>query len=341
MKALGTVRLTRLTAAVAAAACMLWANLAAASIPKCSGTDLVPSLRQQQPALMERVVARAAEIPNGEAILWKIERTGVPASYLFGTIHVSDIRVARLSEKVRAALHGSNTVAVEVKNASTLRLTRLIAANPTRFMSLGGNQLEQKLSPDELAITNDVIKSIGIPQQAARVLKPWFVNLLLSAPACERHRAAKGYSVLDRVVADEALNRGVRLIGLETIDEQFNALSSLPETTQIGILRTSIVFAKQIEDYFETLIQLYQRRQINFTLPLSIEIARAAGIDVAPLEAFNETLATKRNYTMRDRSLPLLQKGGAFVAVGSLHLVGKEGLVALYRKAGYRVTPVE
>ena len=147
--------------------------------------------------------------------------------------------------------------------------------------------------------------------------------------------------MLDRVVADEALNRGVTLIGLETIDEQFNALSSLPEETQIGILRTSIVFAKQIEDYFETLIQLYQRRQINLTLPLSIEIARAAGIDVAPLEAFNETLATKRNYTMRDRSLPLLQKGGAFVAVGSLHLVGKEGLVALYRKAGYRVTPVE
>ena len=43
---------------------------------------------------------------------------------------------------------------------------------------------------------------------------------------------------------------------------------------------------------------------------------------------------------MRDRSRDMLANGGAFIAVGALHLVGKTGLVALYRQEGYRVTRV-
>ena len=42
-----------------------------------------------------------------------------------------------------------------------------------------------------------------------------------------------------------------------------------------------------------------------------------------------------------DGSLPLLERGGAFIAVGGLHLAGKEGLVELFRAAGYTVTPIE
>jgi hypothetical protein len=44
---------------------------------------------------------------------------------------------------------------------------------------------------------------------------------------------------------------------------------------------------------------------------------------------------------MRDTSLPMLGEGGAFIGVGALHLVGKDGLVALYRAAGYTVTAIE
>lgn len=336
-----TAGIARVSAAVAGTCAVLWSVPAEARIPKCTGTNLMPILRQQEPDLIKRVMAAAARIPNGQAVLWKIERQGRAPSHLFGTIHVSDVRVATLSENVRTAIHNSQTVAVEIKNASTLRMGKLIAANPKRFMALGGNQLEQKLSRDEHAIALKFIRGMGIPDQAARVLQPWFINLLLSAPACERNRAAQGYSVLDRIVSDEARNRGIELVGLETIDEQFNALSSFSEKTQLGLLRTSIAFARKMEDYFETLIQLYQRRQINVTMPLSIEIARSAGLDTSPLKTFEAKLAIKRNYIMRDRALPLLAKGRAFIAVGSLHLVGKEGLVALFRQAGYRVTAVE
>ena len=44
---------------------------------------------------------------------------------------------------------------------------------------------------------------------------------------------------------------------------------------------------------------------------------------------------------MRDKALGYLAEGGnAFIAVGGLHLPGKQGLVTLLREAGYTVTAV-
>ena len=51
-------------------------------------------------------------------------------------------------------------------------------------------------------------------------------------------------------------------------------------------------------------------------------------------------LITDRNLRMRDRMLPLLEKGRAFIAVGALHLIDRNGLVELLRTAGYKLTPV-
>ena len=40
-------------------------------------------------------------------------------------------------------------------------------------------------------------------------------------------------------------------------------------------------------------------------------------------------------------ALPLLAEGGVLIGVGSLHLPGADGLVALLREAGYTVEPAE
>ena len=54
-----------------------------------------------------------------------------------------------------------------------------------------------------------------------------------------------------------------------------------------------------------------------------------------------QSLLISRNFGMRDNALAHLEQGNAFVAVGALHLPGKQGLVSLLREAGYTVTAVE
>jgi hypothetical protein len=53
-------------------------------------------------------------------------------------------------------------------------------------------------------------------------------------------------------------------------------------------------------------------------MPLQNEVGKFEGIGTAIYEEFNTAMLLNRNYIMRDRSLPLLEKGGAFIAVGAL-----------------------
>jgi uncharacterized protein YbaP (TraB family) len=48
-------------------------------------------------------------------------------------------------------------------------------------------------------------------------------------------------------------------------------------------------------------------------------------------------LLDERNLRMRDASLPLLQRGPAFIALGAAHLPGENGLLRLLELEGYRV----
>jgi uncharacterized protein YbaP (TraB family) len=57
--------------------------------------------------------------------------------------------------------------------------------------------------------------------------------------------------------------------------------------------------------------------------------------------AVGDRLITLRNHRMRDRALSLLRRGGAFIAVGAVHLPGKEGLLSLLQTEGYNVDALE
>lgn len=60
-----------------------------------------------------------------------------------------------------------------------------------------------------------------------------------------------------------------------------------------------------------------------------------------PIDAgFNETLIVKRNLVMANRMANLLGKQSTMVAVGSGHLGGPSGLIALLRKKGYTLKPI-
>jgi uncharacterized protein YbaP (TraB family) len=58
-------------------------------------------------------------------------------------------------------------------------------------------------------------------------------------------------------------------------------------------------------------------------------------------KVFVDRLITARTRRMHDRALPLLKRGGAFIAVGAAHLPGKEGLLPLFEKDGFKVETIE
>jgi uncharacterized protein YbaP (TraB family) len=312
-----------------------------AAADKCRGIDMLAETQATDPETYAKIMAQAAATENADALLWKIERPGRAASYLFGTVHLTDERITKLSPAVEQAIGGSKTIALEVSDISEKATAAIIAQSAPLVMFTDGRRLDGLLSQPEYEAVKKVISRSGMPSDLAALFKPWIVTMIMSVSDCERTSVQKGERVLDMKLAELGKSRGMQVVGLETIPEQLEALASVPEKQQLDMLRASLKFADRTNDLMETLVQLYLTRKISAALPFQIAIAKQVGIGDDAFAGFQEKLLIDRNAKMRTTAEPLLADGGVFIAVGALHLPGKQGLVALLREAGYTVTPIE
>ena len=315
-----------------------------AAAQKCAGRDVMPEFKAKDPEIYAAIEAAARATPNTDALLWRIEREGakdIPPSYLFGTIHLSDERVTALPWRAKGALADSKSVMLEVADLSPAATQAVMSEATDLFMFNDGRRLDTLLSADEFKTVKTTLQAAGLPADVGAMFKPWIVYMLLSVSDCERRKVQAGATVLDMQIAGIAKKRGVPVTGLETVKEQLVSLASVPDAQQVEMLKATLHWAKRTDDLMETVLQLYLKRQMGSAWPFQVALARKAGIDPAPLAAFYEKVLLERNVRMRDRALPALEKGGTFIAVGALHLSGNDGLVALFRNAGYTVTPAE
>ncbi len=331
----------------AAAALSLTAQLGVSALAaevqadKCRGTNMLAETQAKNPETYAQIMAKAAATENSGALLWKIERDSRPVSYLFGTVHLTDERVTKLSPTVEQALGRAKMIALEVSDVSEKATAAVIAQSAPLVMFTDGRRLDTLLSGTEYDAVKKVVSRSGMPSDLAALFKPWIVTMILSVSDCERASMQQGGRVLDMKIAEMGKARGIEVVGLETIPEQLQALAAVPEAQQLDMLRASLKFADRTNDLMETLVQLYLDRKISAALPFQIALAKEVGVSDGAFAGFQERLVTDRNRKMRTTAEPLLEQGGVFIAVGALHLPGKQGLVALLREAGYTVTPVE
>ncbi|MBX9591530.1 MAG: TraB/GumN family protein [Hyphomonadaceae bacterium] len=320
------------------------AGAAQAQPPACTGKNVLEELRQTDQAAHARVMAASASTANAKAILWRLERAGAPPSHLFGTMHLSDERINALSPAVEQALAASRRLVLELEDVSPETFMQALAGSPQvaeLMLFTDGRRLDQLLGPEDARQVAEALSRSGIPPGIGGMFRPWVATMLLSVSACERRRLAAGLLPLDARLAKAVQGRGIKTEGLETLDSQFRALASVPEPDQVEMLKSGIRFYHRIDDLMETMIQLYLQRELGAIWPLQIVLAEKVGARATAFDAAEQSLLVTRNLDMRDKLLALLAEGDAFIAVGGLHLPGRQGLVALLREAGYVVTPIE
>jgi uncharacterized protein YbaP (TraB family) len=89
------------------------------------------------------------------------------------------------------------------------------------------------------------------------------------------------------------------------------------------------------------MVRIYESGETGLFWPFFETVMPPGADEAESYAAFQEAMVDARNRHMAEAARPILDEGGAFVAVGALHLAGKDGLVALLRKDGYAVEAVE
>lgn len=267
----------------------------------------------------------------GDGLLWRVAgQEGVSDSYLFGTMHSSDPRVTRLSSAAERAFAGTNSFTMEA------------LLDPAAFTLLGqamlisdGRTLADRVEPTLYRRLIEEMAVRGVPEQAVARLKPWAVYMTLSMPV-----DSGGGTALDLLLMQRALARSLPVYGLERIEEQLILFEGLSETEQVTLLHDLIVDYDGYQQLLERMIESYAQGDLDALERIARQSMEQSG-DIALQQRLMSRLLDERNPRMVERMLPRLAEGGAFVAVGALHLGGEQGLISLLRERGYRVTAVE
>ena len=283
--------------------------------------------------LLGRAAVAGDEMLYGHGVLWKLERGGVAPNYLFGTIHITDERVLRLPDEVAQAFDGARSATFEVimTDELRLRLAKAMIARPDRT-------LDRVLSP---ALYRDAIAAgarYGFGPEQLRYFKPWALAMFLSVPQAEFARSAMGALPLDQALQDRARAQGKPVYQLETGTEQIALFDELTEADQLAMLESAIQDSARIETLFEELTTRDLAGDMGGIQSEMIEQSKSMDDQLVKmfLLRFNEA----RNLTMVRRMAARLGEGGAFIAIGALHLPGETGLLSLLAAQGYQISRV-
>jgi uncharacterized protein len=306
----------------------------------CGGDNLLDRLRAEKPDHLALREAEAAAVVNGRSIFWRVSGDGIADSWLFGTMHSPDPRVAGLPAAVRAALGRADTVLIEnVEAMDPAKMARAMVELRHLALLEEGATLESLIGPESRDKLRLAVESRNMPWPVANMLQPWMVTAAISVPVCDLVARQNGEPVLDSAIAELAVASGKNLEGLETIEEQFTAVEGVDRQFHIDALEDTLALGPLADDLMETTKQLYLQGNTAMMLPIVREFAPStySGNGYAD---FHLRLISRRNAVMAERASQSIAEGPTFIAVGAMHLPGEDGLVSLLRGRGYRLEPV-
>jgi hypothetical protein len=283
--------------------------------------DVAPECRALQPGQVE--YDGPSRFDRG--LLWEVRAVDGGVSHIFGTIHVADDEIVSLSATVSGRLLASRAFVMEVVPGpeDVMEMATLMYFNDGRKL---GTLVSQPLY---LRVV-EILSAYNLPEEAVGAMRPWSAYLTMSYPADMR-------PVLDMRLLEQAQSAGIPAHGLESLVEQGRIFSELAMTDQVRLLADTACHHERLRADMEEMKRLYLRRDLK---GMFIHGQRHAFADNALYEELADRLLTRRNGLMAGRMKPFLDAGGAFIAVGAMHLPGKDGILNRLARKGYRVERV-
>jgi uncharacterized protein YbaP (TraB family) len=262
-------------------------------------------------------------------LLWRVSAKKAAASHVYGTIHVTDPRLARLPAPVHRAFDHARALMLEYVPDGYAKQRFLEAA-----MFLDGQTLEAKIGAEDFERAYRHLAQIGLTRDFVNKMKPWGVLLNLQNP-----KGAEGSS-LDSQLLELALGRRMPLSQIEGVEEQIFTFDEFPMDSQVALLKHSLAHEPELLALGERTFEAYLAGDLAGIWRLREQFAQRHPEIAAHQAVMNKRVVHDRNVVMAFRMQRELRRGNAFVALGALHLYGEQGVLARLEADGYRAARV-
>lgn len=246
---------------------------------------------------------------------------------LYPTLHILPADVQWKSDELTRRLADAEEVWFEIIPGSETD-----PAMQQTMMRLGmspGSSVSSELSAEEIDALKLAILPLGMPFEAVDQMRPWLVSTFVSVSAL----IDKGFdpnSGVEKQLVPMASGKKIR--ALETAESQMEMLASLPDETQMDMLRQTLT---DLDEDIESLKDLVDDWALGDVDDLEDELLDEMKQDTP--EAY-EAIFTQRNKNWVEQiEKEMAGSGTDFIAVGAGHLVGDDGVPAMLQARGYNV----
>lgn len=260
------------------------------------------------------------------SLLWRISHADdQDTSYLYGTVHTRDARAFQLQDSALYFFDQSDLLAGELDLDHTSKMDPHVLQ--AMFLP-DGRSLDLLYSRGEYEEVITVLKmKLGPLAPICMKLRPYYTIAMLS----EMELGSDSTMVLDAWFQARAMRMNKRIVGIESVKEQLDAVMRIPISDQSRLLLK--VIRDGSFDGMARAIDAYAVRDLDAFMEFVGRDGLPEHADKALLRARNTLIAERADQFMR-------MYGSVFVAVGAAHLTGPHGLIEGLRRLGYIVEPV-
>jgi len=261
-----------------------------------------------------------------KTFMWKAESEGTTV-YLVGSIHALREDAYPLPQPIESAFDEVEVVVFEIDvDDMTQAAIEMMAAGTLEE----GRTLEEVVGPETWFELKVHAGPLGLDPAFFSGMKPWMAALTLAAFELTKH----GYLAtagLDTYFSQKADESGKDRLALETAAFQVSLFADLTPEQSLAFLRHTLT---DLETVIPEMERLYRDWRSGKVAPLQELLLE--GFEEFP--AVFKRMVVDRNRAWMPKITELLEGDrNAMVVVGSMHLVGEEGVVALLRQQGFTV----
>ncbi len=276
--------------------------------------------------LIGLTTTKTSEAQKKNSLLWKITGKDLSEpSYLYGTIHIICPDDFKLDDRIKEAFAKSEKVVMELDMDNLGEVGSLqqlmISKEPVDYKGL--------LTEDQYNRMDAIFKEkMGVGMAFLKTMKPFALSSVLQLSVLDCAQPAS----YENSFTEMSKKQEKEIVGLETAAFQMSIFDAIPVEEQIEWLKEFLKDEDKAKKMWKEMVAEYKSQDIK---------AMATSFDNYPeYKKYEDELLTKRNERWIPQILKMAKEQPLFVAVGAAHLGGKNGVIALLKKAGYKVKPV-
>lgn len=270
----------------------------------------------------------ATAMHSARPALWSVSDADTTI-YLFGTIHLLPQDYQWRTAKFDDAVARSQELVVEtIVNENDPR--EMMNALASLAFTPGLPPIADRVPPAKRPALEEAIKKSGLPRASFDQMETWAAAFMLLGNQFRDMGLKSGAGVEQTLRSTFASQR--KPVGqLETNKEQLGFFDTLPESAQRMLLEGAIDQPTEMNKDFSKMLAAWTRGDVK-------AIATSFNHDLSGSPELKEALLKRRNANWsRWVEQRMAQPGAVMIAVGAGHLAGKDSVIDMLKRDGYRV----